>query len=220
MTAADRLAQIDAELASLGKSEDEIREVRGRAGAQAGASLQAVDQELEALAGDLAGAKELLAHASPSVAAVPAVAAADEDLFKEAPWGEAGAEAAEAAEAASGRASLLGDDLFGDTEVPAEGRDEPLTADPTLSQPPPPPAAERADLEAQGGDGLADLLEGEEPAPPPQPAAPSDFDISDSTDMMTVGEMDAIRGETPDAGDEVETLDEDELEILIDDEDL
>jgi hypothetical protein len=216
MTAAERLAQIDAELASLGKSEDEIREVRGRAGAKAGVPLEAVDQELEAIAGELAGAKELLARESPSVAAVPAAAAADEDLFQEAPWGEAGAEPAAAP---SRRDSLLGDDLFGDTEVTAEGRYEPLTADPTLSQPPPPPVAERADLEAQG-DGLADLLEGEEPAPPPAPAAPSDFDISDSTDMMTVGEMDAIRGAAPDSGDEIETLDEDELEILIDDEDL
>jgi hypothetical protein len=217
MTAADRMAQIDAELASLGKSDDEIRDVRGRAGARAGASLDAVDQELEALGGELAPSRELRSKPSASVAAVRPAAAADEDLFQEAPWGDAGAEPAEAP---SRRDSLLGDDLFGDTEVTAESRDEPLTSDPTLSQPPPPPAAERAGLDGQGGDGLADLLEGEEPAPPPAPAAPSDFDISDSTDMMTVGEMDAIRGATPEPDDETETLDEDELEILIDDEDL
>jgi hypothetical protein len=225
-------ARIDEDLAALGKSEQEITAVRARA--PSGQALDAVDAELAALAADLEGAQALLERASARVPAVrgtfekgaaapPPSTAAAEPVFQEAPWGEAGAAPEDAA-----AHSLSADDLFGDAEGGGNEPGGPLTEDPSLSQPPPAPGEGGGDEDSEGG--LADLLEGDdEPvvSPPPEPAAaasaPTDFDISDSTDMMSADEVEAIRTSVaPDAAadDDIEVLDEDEFEILVDDDDL
>lgn len=258
MATPERLAEVDAQLAALGKGDDELAALRARVAGEGARALDEVDATLAELASDLEGAGELLRKAGERVPAVvgtfakgaaapppearsaqppppppstsgsaepppppgsePARESSDE-IFQEAPWGEGGSEPH----------SLSADDLFGDT---ADGSDSrPLTSDPALSEPPPAPEAEAA----RGGgvdEGLADLLEGDEA--PAAPAAEADagvdpnLDFSESTDMMSAEEVEAIRNSVPpgqaaadDAGEvEIEVLDTDDFELLVDDEDL
>lgn len=218
MVSAERLAQLDEELATLGKTTDEVQEVVSRVGGNGPSDLGAVDADLDSLAADLQGAGELLARAAERTPAVVGTfergaaergsgeagaadtGSADDELFQEAPWGEGGREVAEAAPA--DEQALSADSLFEDTEASGPGPDAPLTADPSLSEPPP-PAPEPASEDF--GDGLADLLEGEE----------------DGGTAASASKPDGPAGEEAGDGDEeIEVLEADEFELLVEDEDL
>ncbi|MFW6051499.1 MAG: hypothetical protein ACODAU_10010 [Myxococcota bacterium] len=236
MAPAERLAQVDEELGALGKGDEEVVGVRARIAAEGVGSLEAVDAALAELAAALEGSKELLERAAEKVpavvgtftkgaaAAAAAEASAEEDLFNEAPWGPGGADPEQ------GGDRLSADELFSGADVDG-GPDAPLTADPALSEPP--PAASTDEGGADVGGGLADLLEGEEaPAPAATDAAPdtgvdTNLDFSESTDMMSADEVEAIRASVPPGQEdgeemelEVEVLDDDDFELLVEEDDL